>query len=73
MDTDEDGESEMEFWGGSSPRSRFTSPILELEMAINSDSEDEEEDGDSVDEGMSDDAEEDDADEYNRMDIFGHR
>lgn len=72
MDTDEDWESEMEFWGGSSPRSRLTSPTLDHEMAIDDDSE--EEDGeDSADEDMSDDAEEDEADEYNRMDIFGHR
>ena len=73
MDTDEDSESEIEFWGGESPRSRFTSPSLDHEMAIDSDSE--EEDGDdSVDEDMSDDdADEDDADEYNRIDIIGHR
>ena len=72
MDTDEDCESEIEFWGGESPRSRLTSPHLDHEMAIDSDSEDEDGD-DSVDEDMSDDAEEDEADEYNRMDIFGHR
>lgn len=72
MDTDEDWESEMEFWGGESPRSRHTSPTLDHEMAIGDGSE--EEDGDdSADEDMSDDAEEDEADEYNRMDIFGHR
>ncbi len=72
MDIDEDWESEMEFWGGESPRSRLTSPNLDHEMAIDDDSE--EEDGDdSVNEDMSDDAEEDEADEYNRMDIFGHR
>ena len=71
MDTDED-ESEMEFWGGESPRSRVTSPNLDHEMAI--DYESEEEDGDdSMDEDMSDDAEEDEADGYNRMDFFGHR
>lgn len=72
MDTDEDCESEMEFWGGESPRSRFTSPNLDHEMAIDNDSE-EEDDDDSVDEDMSDDAEDDEADDYNRMDIFGHR
>ena len=71
MDTDEDWGSEIEFWGGESPRSRYTSPTLDPEMAIDDDSE--EEDGDdSADEDMSDDAE-DEADEYNRMDIFGHR
>ena len=71
MDTDED-ESEVEFWGGESPRSRVTSPNRDHEMAI--DDESEEEDGDdSMDEDMSDDAEEDEADGYNRMDIFGHR
>lgn len=75
MDTDEDSESEMEFWGGESPRSRLTSPNVDNEMAIDDDSEDsEDEDGDdSADESMSDDAEEDEADKYNRMDIFGHR
>lgn len=72
MDTDEDWESEIEFWGGESPRSRLTSPTLDHEMAIDGDSE--EEDGDdSVDEDMSDEAEEDENDEYNQMDIFGHR
>lgn len=72
LDTDDDCESEMEFWGGGSPRSRLTSPNLDHEMAIDGDSE--EEDGDdSADESMSDDAEEDEADKYNRMDIFGHR
>lgn len=70
MDTDEDCESEMEFWGGESPRSRLTSPNLDHEMAIDSNSEDGD---DSVDEDMSDDAEEDEADEYNRIDVFGHR
>lgn len=72
MDTDADCESEVEFWGGESPRSRLSSPTLDHEMAIDDDSE--EEDGDdSADEEMSDDAEEDEADEFNRMDIFGHR
>ena len=72
MDTDhEDSESEMEFWGGESPRSRHTCSALDHEMAIDDDSD---EDGDdSADEDMSDDAEEDEADDYNRMDIFGHR
>lgn len=74
MDTDGDWESDLEFWGGESPRSRLTSPNLDHEMAIDDDSEGEEEEGDdSGDENMSDDAEEDEADEYNRMDIFGHR
>ena len=74
MDTDEDWESEMEFWGGESPRSRHTSSTLDHEMAIVADSEEEEEEiDDSTEEDMSDDAEEDEADEYNRMDIFGHR
>lgn len=72
MDTDGDWESEMEFWGGESPRSRLTSPTLDHEMAIDDDSEEGEGD-DSGDENMSEDAEEDEADEYNRMDIFGHR
>lgn len=72
MDTDEDCESEIEFWGGESPRTRFTSPDQDHEMAIDNESGEEEGD-DSVDEDMSDDAGEDDADEYNRMDIFGHR
>ena len=73
MDTDEDRESEMEFWGGESPRSRFTSPNLDHEVAVESDSEGEEDDDDSVDDDMSNDAEDDEADDYNRMDIFGHR
>ena len=74
MDTDEDWESEIEFWGGESPRSRLTSPTLDHEMAIDDNSEEGEGEGDdSGDENMSDDAEEDEADEYNRMDIFGHR
>ena len=73
MDTEEDSESEMEFWGGESPRSRLTSPNLDHEMDIDDDSEDEDGD-DSADEvDMSDDGEEDEADEYNRMEIFGHR
>ena len=71
MDTDQECESEMEFWGGESPRSRFTSPNLDHEMAI--DNSEEEDGDDSVDEDMSDDPEEDETDEYNRMDIFGHR
>lgn len=69
LDTDEDCESEMEFWGGESPRSRLASPNLDHEIAIDDDSE--EEDGD--DSADDYDAEEDEADEYNRMDIFGHR
>ena len=77
MDTDEDWESEMEFWGGESPRSRPTSSNLDHEMVIDDDSEEEEEEEeegeDSADEDMSDDPEEDEADEYNRMDLFGHR
>ena len=74
MDTDEDWESEMEFWGGESPKSRLTSPTLDHEMSIDDDSEEGEGEGDdSEDENMSDDAEEDEADKYNRMDIFGHR
>ena len=72
MDTDEDCESEIEFWGGESPRSRFTSPNIDQDMVVDNDSE--EEDGDdSMDEDMSDDADEDEADEYNRIDIIGHR
>ena len=70
MDTDED-ESDVEFWGGESPRAHQRSPRLEHDMAI--DSGDEEDEEDSEDEDMSDDAEEDEADEYNRMEIFGHR
>ena len=73
MDTGEDWESEMEFWGGESPRSRRTSPILDHEMAVDDDSEEEDDDDDSADENMSDDAEEDEADDFNQMDIFGHR
>ena len=72
MDTDEDWESEIEFWGGESPRSRFGSPNIDQDMVVDNDSE--EEDGDdSMDEDMSDDADEDEADEYNRIDIIGHR
>ena len=72
MDTDEDWESEIEFWGGESPRSRLGSPNKDQEMIVDNDSE--EEDGDdSMDEDMSDDADEDEADEYNRIDIIGHR
>ena len=71
MDTDED-ESDVEFWGGESPRAHQRSPRLEHDMAID-DSGDEEDEEDSEDEDMSDDAEEDEADEYNRMEIFGHR
>ena len=72
MDTDEDCESEIEFWGGESPRSRLTSPNLDQDIVVDNDSE--EEDGDdSMDEDMSDDADEDEADEYNRIDIIGHR
>ena len=60
MNTDEDWESEIDFWGGESPRSRLTSPNLD-QMAIDNDSE---ADGDdSMDEYMSDDADDDDADE----------
>ena len=78
MDTDEDCESEIEFWGGESPRPRLNSPNRDQDMAVDNDSEEEEEeeeeDGDdSMDEDMSDDADEDEADEYNRIDIFGHR
>ena len=72
MDTGEDWESEMEFWGGESPRSIRTSPILDHEMAVDDGSE-EDDDDDSADEDMSDDAEEDETDEFNQMDIFGHR
>ena len=73
MDTDEGSESEIEFWGGESPRSRLTSPNPDHEMAIDSDSEEDDDDDDSLDEDMSDDADEDEADDYDRMDIFGHR
>ena len=69
MDTDGD-ESEVEFWGGESPRAQ-RSPRLEHEMGI--DDSDEEGEDDSEDEDMSDDAEEDEADEYNRMELLGHR
>lgn len=72
MDTDEDEESEVEFWGGESPRSRHASPSQAHEMVIDGSSEDEDDD-DSEDEEMSDEAEDDEADEYNRMEIFGHR
>lgn len=72
MDTGEDWESEIEFWGGESPRSNRTSPILDHEMAVDDDSEEDDND-DSADEDMSDDGEEDEADGFNQMDIFGHR
>ncbi len=72
MDTDEE---EVDFWGGESPRSRLMSPIHGHDMAV--DDSEEENDDDSEDEEMSDDddeeGEEDEADGYNRMDIFGHR
>jgi len=71
MDGDEDG-SQMEFWGGESPRARHASPRPEHEMCIDGSSE-EEDDDDSEDEDMSDDAEDDETDDYNRMEIFGHR
>ena len=71
MDTDGD-ESDVEFWGGESPRAHQRSPPLEHDMAVD-DSGDEEDEEDSEDEDMSDEAEEDEADEYNRMEIFGHR
>ena len=71
MDTDEE-ESDVEFWGGESPRTHQRSPRSEHDMAID-DSGDEEDEEDSEDEDMSDEAEEDEADEYNRMEIFGHR
>lgn len=65
---------EVLFWGGESPRSRLTSPIREDEREMAVDGSSEEEDDDSEDENMSDeDAGEDDTDEYNRMEIFGHR
>ncbi len=71
MDGDEDG-SQMEFWGGESPRARHASPRPKHEMDIDGSSE-EEDDDDSEDEDMSDDAEDDETDDYNRMEIFGHR
>ena len=66
MDTDEE---EVDFWGGESPRSRLNSSLDGQEMAIDGSSEDD--DDDSEDDEMSDGDDEDD--EYNRMDIFGHR
>ena len=72
MDTDED-ESDVEFWGGESPRTHQRSPRSEHDMAIDDSGDEEEDEEDSEDEDMSDDAEEDETDEYNRMEIFGHR
>ena len=69
MDTDGD-ESDVEFWGGGSPRAQ-RSPRSEHEMVI--DDSEEEDDEDSEDEDMSDDAEEDEADDYNQMELLGHR
>ena len=71
MDGDEDG-SEMEFWGGESPRARHASPRPGNEMDVD-DSSSAEDDDDSEDEDMSDGAEDDETDDYNRMEIFGHR
>ena len=69
MDTDGD-ESDVEFWGGESPRAqRF--PRSEHEMVI--DDSEEEDDEDSEDEDMSDETEEDEADDYNQMELLGHR
>ena len=72
MVTDDD-DSDVEFWGGESPRAQQRSPRLEHEMEIDDSSNEEEDEDDSEDEEMSDEAEEDEADDYNRMEIFGHR
>lgn len=73
MDTD-GNESDVEFWGGESPRAQ-RSPGLQHNMAMDgSDEEEEEEEEDgSEDEDMSDDSEEEDADECNQMELVGHR
>ena len=73
MDNDEEG-SDVDFWGGESPRIRVASPRPNCDMAIDGSSEEEEDEDDSEDEDMSDDdVEEDEAGDYNRMEIFGHR
>lgn len=72
LDGDEDG-SQMEFWGGESPRVRHASPRPEHGIEMDLDSSSEEDDDDSEDEDMSDDAEDDETDDYNGMEIFGHR
>lgn len=67
-------EDEFLFWGGESPRSRLTSPILEHEHEMAIDDSSEGDNDNSDDENMSDDdPEEDETNQYNRMEIFGHR
>ena len=67
MDTDEDY-SDVDFWGGESPRSRNRSPCVRDEE-VDDESSDEDEDDDDDDE-MTDDAE---GDEDDQMELFGHR
>ena len=69
-----EAEDESLFWGGESPRSRLTSPVPGHEHEMTVDYSSEEDEDNSEDENMSnDDPEEDETDEYNRMEIFGHR
>lgn len=84
MDTDEDY-SDVEFWGGESPNGRAArSPVrrelvarVETSDEEDDDDEDEEEDDDDDDdeyENISDDLDaEEEADEGDGMEIFGHR
>lgn len=70
IDTDEE---DVDFWGGQSPRSRLSSPNTGHEMPIDESEEDEDESEDEQMGDDDDDVEGDEADDYNRMDILGHR
>ena len=76
---DEDGYSEVEFWGGESPRLRAaaSSTQVEYEVALESETESEEEDDDDDDEdedfAIDDDEGESRPGLLDQLDIPGHR
>ena len=65
MDTDE---SDVDFWGRASPNRRTEAAVHADEMESSEDDDD-----DDDDENMSDGVEEDEVDDGDCMEIFGHR
>ena len=77
-DDDEEEYSDVDFWGGESPRLLSRSPqrVPRDEMAIDDIVEESEDEDDDEDTDMLDDEEEegeDESDGLDRMEIFGHR
>ena len=66
--------SDVDFWGGESPRllSRSPPPQLEQQPELPSEVDESEDESEEEDEDMLDE-DEDEGDELDRMDIIGHR